>query len=94
MHKSILGRVHVTADGFLIGHVVPKENPANQKEDLKPGHVYEAHFCPLYQEVKFVDLGPADFQPKKLMGMDRFVFEAGGRHLTVSGLSDEELRGE
>jgi len=94
MHKPILGRVHVTADGFLIGRVVSKENPANQKEDLKIGHVYEMHYCPLYKEVKFVDLGPADFQPNSPMGMDRFVFDAGGRHLTVSGLSNKELRGK
>lgn len=94
MHKPILGRIHVTNDGFLIGRVVPKENPANNKEDLKAGHVYEIHYCPLFQEVKFVDLGPSDFQANKLMGMDEFIFKAGGRHLTVEGLSDEELRGE
>lgn len=83
MHKSMLGRVHVTKDGFLIGRIVPKDGKLNHHDNLNPNHVYEIEYCELSCEMKFVDLGPAKFQAQETMGMDEFVVHALGKHLIV-----------
>lgn len=90
MLKSILGRVHVTADGFLIGRIVPKDDKLNHHENLNPNHVYELMYCDFSCEMKLVDLGPAKFQPERLMSMDQFVVHARGEHLIVGKESIED----
>lgn len=90
MHKSILGRVHVTADGFLIGRIVPEDGNFNRHGNLNPNHVYELTYCDFSCEMKLVDLGPAKFQPKELMSMDKFVVHARGEHLIIDKESVED----
>ncbi|AQW88959.1 hypothetical protein pEaSNUABM50_00439 [Erwinia phage pEa_SNUABM_50] len=85
---GIAMRIQVLPNGLIIGHVVPKEHPANRCYNLEPNHVYELQIDLTYGNDKLKNIGEADFKTSDVdprgCSIDHLIAVSSGRHLTVN----------
>lgn len=80
MIKHNLLRIQVLPHGLVIGHIFPDA----LGNGIEPGDVLQIDANVLDTKTVF-KVGKADFPMNEMMGIDRFLVEAKGHHLTVGG---------
>lgn len=80
MVKHNLLRIQVLPNGLVVGHIFPDAIG----NGIEPGDVLQIDMNVFDIKTVF-KVGKADFPMDQMMGIDRFLVEAKGQHLTVKG---------
>jgi len=88
--NSMVMRLHVMPGGIVVGHIVPKEHPANGSIELKENCVYELNVDNTFDTQTFREVGSADFTTATIgkergCSVDQFIARSHGNHLVVNG---------